>query len=768
MAKASRFGFNFMSSKPKYTPAEKKGEINELKAQIKSADAERDQVKKRECLKKVLAYMTLGIDTSGLFTEMIMACATKDLVQKKMVYLYLCSHAETNPDLALLAINTLQRDCADENPLVRGLALRSISSLRIPQVVEYVVPLLKVALDDKIPYVRKTAVIASCKLWKMDSEAFDKLSIREKLHTMIRDSDAHVRCNSLQVLEEIMAEEGGIQMNKQLLYPLLNKLQDLNEWQKCLVINMVLKYTPENETEMFNIMNILEESLWGSNSAVILATTHLFLNLTQNLPQLHRQVYSRLKEPLLTLIATAPMETAYTCLCHLKLLISREPEVFADKYKDFYCRYTDPSFTKSLKLEILVLIANEKNYQDIMTELAADVTDVQQETVRNAIRAMGEIALKTNAGQTAVGHFLGFLEMEMGGFVRSETLNVLKDFLRKYTDPALVKPFFPVITNHWKELDDTPSKVAFVWIMGEFGEHIEDSPYILETFCENFKDEPHQVRLEILTACMKLVFKRPGEMQPILGNLLHEAISDFSHADVHDRALLYYRLLAKNLRVAASVVVCRKDPVDKFEDNESAEIKDKLFEEFNTLSVIFNMPSDRFIIKGKDVLGEEEEAASEESEESEESSEESSEEDSDDDEEFHHRQQVGLLGAVVAPKKGALAIDEFRQCMVDPATYQTMFKKLPTATTGSITVAGGVTSEEIKSLLARCYVHCVAAGKAGNATRLFLYASSNNAGLFTEAQLDHTTNVFSCNIKCEQREMADNFLKFLTQAMSQV
>ena len=139
--------------------------------------------------------------------------------------------------------------------------------------------------------------------------------------------------------------------------------------------------------------------------------------------------------------------------------------------------------------------------------------------------------------------------------------------------------------------------------------------------------------------------------------------------------------------------------------------------------------------------------------------------------------------------------------MVDPATYQTMFKKLPTAyvtapsqfvtiththrTTGSISVAGGVTAEEIKSLLARCYVHCVAAGKAGNATRLFLYASvcpplihasthttfspqSNNAGLFTEAQLDHTTNVFSCNIKCEQREMADNFLKFMTQAMSQV
>ena len=142
MAK-SRFGFNFMTAKPKYTPAEKKGEINELRAQLKAADQERDQGKKRECLKKVIAYMTLGIDTSGLFTDMIMACATMDLVQKKMVYLYLCNHAETNPELSILAINTLQKDCEDDSPLVRGLALRSISSLRIPAVVEHVVPILK-------------------------------------------------------------------------------------------------------------------------------------------------------------------------------------------------------------------------------------------------------------------------------------------------------------------------------------------------------------------------------------------------------------------------------------------------------------------------------------------------------------------------------------------------------------------------------------------------------------------------------------------------
>lgn len=54
--------------------------------------------------------MTLGIDVSRLFTEMMLAIETRDLVVKKMVYLYLCTYARQKPDLAIMCINTLQRD----------------------------------------------------------------------------------------------------------------------------------------------------------------------------------------------------------------------------------------------------------------------------------------------------------------------------------------------------------------------------------------------------------------------------------------------------------------------------------------------------------------------------------------------------------------------------------------------------------------------------------------------------------------------------------
>ena len=80
----------------------RKGEVNELKNLLKHLNIERDQKRKRDIIKKVIACMTLGIDVSRLFTEMIMAIESKDIVVKKMVYLYLCNYAHKEPEMAIL------------------------------------------------------------------------------------------------------------------------------------------------------------------------------------------------------------------------------------------------------------------------------------------------------------------------------------------------------------------------------------------------------------------------------------------------------------------------------------------------------------------------------------------------------------------------------------------------------------------------------------------------------------------------------------------
>ena len=68
---------------------------------------------------------------------------------------------------------------------------------------------------------------------------------------------------------------------------------------------------------------------------------------------------------------------------------------------------------------------------------------------------------------------------------------------------------------------------------------------------------------------MKLFFKRPPEVQAMLGRLLDTAISDVSDTDVHDRALLYYRLLCHDVQFAKRVVGSDKDVVQKFVEEEA-------------------------------------------------------------------------------------------------------------------------------------------------------------------------------------------------------
>lgn len=81
---------------------------------------------------------------------------------KKMVYLYICNYAATNQDLALLAINTLQKDCRDEDPMTRGLALRSFTSLRLPNVIEYLPTVIRAGLQARVSGIPSAVSLKAC------------------------------------------------------------------------------------------------------------------------------------------------------------------------------------------------------------------------------------------------------------------------------------------------------------------------------------------------------------------------------------------------------------------------------------------------------------------------------------------------------------------------------------------------------------------------------------------------------------------------------
>lgn len=71
-------------------------------------------------------------------------------------------------------------------------------------------------------------------------------------------------------------------------------------------------------------------------------------------------------------------------------------------------------------------------------------------------------------------------------------------------------------------------KQALIWLLGVHGERIPNAPYVLEDFVENVKSEAFSVvKMELLTALMRLFVTRPAECQDMLGRLLYYCIGKY-------------------------------------------------------------------------------------------------------------------------------------------------------------------------------------------------------------------------------------------------
>lgn len=111
---------------------------------------------KLDSMKKIVAMMTLGRDVSILFADVIKLVCVESMEVKKLVYMYINKYANSNSDLALLAISSFQKDMSSPNPLVRAKSLQAMSSMNVKSVTHLIIMQLKNAIKDSSQYVRKT------------------------------------------------------------------------------------------------------------------------------------------------------------------------------------------------------------------------------------------------------------------------------------------------------------------------------------------------------------------------------------------------------------------------------------------------------------------------------------------------------------------------------------------------------------------------------------------------------------------------------------
>ena len=62
----------------------------------------------------------------------------------------------------------------------------------------------------------------------------------------------------------------------------------------------------------------------------------------------------------------------------------------------FFCKFNDPVYVKLEKIDILVKVADKKNFDTILNELKEYSNDIDLELVRKSVRAIGQIVLKVD------------------------------------------------------------------------------------------------------------------------------------------------------------------------------------------------------------------------------------------------------------------------------------------------------------------------------------------------------------------------------------
>lgn len=100
----------------------------------------------------------------------------------------------------------------DPNPLVRALALRTMSYIHVREYVETTVPLVKLLLRDTDPYVRKTAAFCVAKLYDHDRHMVEQSDLIDRLNSLLRDDNPTVVASALASLMDIWERSDAIKL----------------------------------------------------------------------------------------------------------------------------------------------------------------------------------------------------------------------------------------------------------------------------------------------------------------------------------------------------------------------------------------------------------------------------------------------------------------------------------------------------------------------------------------------------------------------------
>jgi len=554
---------------------DKNSKFNELKENL-----DHKTTKKRlSAMKRLIAMMTLGRDVSSFFPDVVKNVIVDNTEIKKLVYMFLTHYAEDNQELALLAINTLQKDLGSSNQRVRANALRAMSSISIKVVIPLVMIALNNAVRDTSSYVRKAAACAVPKVWRTDPSK--KPELVEMIAELLSNTEPNVLGASIFAFNQVCPER------LDLLHIHFRKicalLADFDYFGQAVTLKVLTRYartqflTPfrkkqagkddddsdddggfdadepfydndEDEDEKkdpdeYNMdpdHRLLIRSatilLNSADSAVITGVCSLMFSIAP----IHE---ARQCAPAIARHLSNYREIQYVVLTNVSTMAAKRPSMFRQYVKMFFVYFDDPAFIRTLKLDILAHLASDGTIGPILLELFSYTHHYDGDFVNQAIRTIGRCAMTIPDVAERCLHMLLRLVSTSTETVVAQAISVIRQLLQR--DPKSHVSIIKRMAKLLFKVKIAMARTALVWIVGEYREMIPKvAPDCLRQLAKTFKEEDVEVKLQVLNLAVKLYLSNPKET-----SLLFKYIMDLSkndqNFDVRDRARMVRSLFFK-------------------------------------------------------------------------------------------------------------------------------------------------------------------------------------------------------------------------------
>lgn len=236
-------------------------------------DSDRDDLR-LEGLRTIIALISKGRDASSYFPHVLKLSSNSNLEIRKLIYIIVRRYARRQPDVALLGINSFQRDLVDRSEVIRAMALRVLSGLQLPLVANVVELAIAKCVKDSHFYVRKAAALSIVKCYQTFPELKD--SLKRHLATLLSDRHPVVLSAALVSYRALCPTDWPY------LHPhfrkLCHALSDMDEWGQWNAIAVLALYAkrcitkPTSDAQLDQDLQLLfskvKDLLMSRNAAV--------------------------------------------------------------------------------------------------------------------------------------------------------------------------------------------------------------------------------------------------------------------------------------------------------------------------------------------------------------------------------------------------------------------------------------------------------------------------------------------------------------------